>query len=396
MDKVTSCDVCDYQLTTEEIEKNITLCPQCHAPLFVKALSEFGSEEIDLAIHSLMHILSKHRFDYLNKKLSGNIKKISKREEYWLKKWTNLYWLRPGNAVARALQCITIENAGIDLPDPMLDLGGGDGIFTAALRGYDFIPEFDMYRSLDLKSKDIYDFYEPGAYKNVITNAGKEIDSLLDIRSALVNKAGELGAFGSCITGDARRTPYDDNYFKSIFTNILDYFFDEDFDSVFKEIQRILSSDGQLLTVVQTDKQINGMFYGPKGARLKKEGNTEFSDLHFSLDRGRAGISEGKQENYLNLSKDAWVEKFESSGFEVLGIYNGMSPMIVNLWDTELRPFSVQLIKLADLLDGAGFKQNIKAKVVSFLSKYYEMYVSDFHELDIDEAGAIIIHARKK
>ena len=27
MDKLTSCDVCEYKLTTEEIERNITLCP---------------------------------------------------------------------------------------------------------------------------------------------------------------------------------------------------------------------------------------------------------------------------------------------------------------------------------------------------------------------------------
>ena len=67
-----------------------------------------------------------------------------------------------------------------------------------------------------------------------------------------------------------------------------------------------------------------------------------------------------------------------------------------DVWDTECRPFSVQHIKLADLLYGVGLKQNIKAKVVSFLLKYYEMYVSDFHETHIDEAGVITIHARKK
>ena len=218
MDKLSSCEVCGYNLTNEEIEKSITLCPQCHAPLNVKALAEFGSNEIDLAVHSLMHVLSSHRFDYLMKKSSGKIKTITEREKYWLNKWSNLYWLRPGNAVARALQCITIEDAGIDLPDPMLDLGGGDGIFTAAMRGYDFKPDFDMYRSLNLSGKDIYDHYEPGAYENAIIKPGKEIESLLDIRSSLVNKAGELGAFKSCMTGDARKTPYEDNFFKSIFT----------------------------------------------------------------------------------------------------------------------------------------------------------------------------------
>ena len=251
------------------------------------------------------------------------MRKISDREKYWLNKWTNLYWLRPGNAVSKAQQCIEIENAGIKLPDPMLDLGGGDGIFTAALRGFDFQPEFDMYRSLDLKSKDIYNHYEPGGYKNVITKKGKEIESLLDIRSSLVNKANELGAFKNCIVGDARKTPYNDNHFKSIFTNILDYFFDEDFDNVLEEIHRILASDGELLTVVQTDKQLNGMFYGPKGNKLIKEGKDVLGQLHLSLDRGRAGISDGTLEHYLNLSESEWIEKVENSGFEVINILKG-------------------------------------------------------------------------
>jgi hypothetical protein len=61
----------------------------------------------------------------------------------WLRDLLNVYWLRPENALWRALNCKALEE--VTFTSPSLELSCGDGVFRFLLAGGDFDTSFDVF-----------------------------------------------------------------------------------------------------------------------------------------------------------------------------------------------------------------------------------------------------------
>jgi SAM-dependent methyltransferase len=353
----------------------------------VKSLAEFGAREDDLALHGLMSVLSAERLAYIKKKTEGQLRVLTDRDRHWLRTWVGLYWLRPGNAVIKAHDCIVLEQQQITLPEPLLDLGCGDGIFTTAWRGFAFDPDFDMYRSLDLSSKDVYDYYEEGAYRSAIAIPGLKVAAGIDIRDSLVRKAQDLGSFEEVRVADARSIPYPDGAFGSVFTNIIDYFHSDDVALVLHEVLRVLRPGGEFLAIVTNNFFQDGMFFGPHAAKLVANGSLRTAELYRLLDRGRSSV-----ENYSQRTSQQWQALLEDHGFATIRNITFRPQGLWKLWDTELRPFFVPLMKAVLALESLGLRAPVKRNAVGWLCDYLEMYLDELYS----ETGCSnLLHVRK-
>jgi len=142
-----------------------------------------------------------------------------------LRKYLQLYWLRPENGLLATFKSKIIENYSFS--SPSLDISCGDGLFMFLHLGGSFDYDFDYFK--DTKARefshnsfiDIYNSYNE-VYQVPIKNRPKEVITYgTDWKQSLINKASKLNLFQNLILHDNNVKPFPlpDNYFKNIHSN---------------------------------------------------------------------------------------------------------------------------------------------------------------------------------
>ena len=66
-------------------------------------------------------------------------------DEELLRRYLNIYWLRPENAFWTVLRSLAWRQ--VAMPSPSIDLSCGDGVFSFVHAGGAFGPSFDVFQS---------------------------------------------------------------------------------------------------------------------------------------------------------------------------------------------------------------------------------------------------------
>jgi SAM-dependent methyltransferase len=258
-----------------------------------------------------------------------------------------MYWLKPFDSIndtANAMALLEFDWS----KRPILEIGGGDGVFSFIMHGGEFNFSEDRYTQTDLlKGGDIYDVYKKESNLKIKKTAALKYDAGLDLKLSHLYKGRETMLYksGNLISSNPERLPFKDNVFSEIFL----YTFHglNDYKSSLKEIKRILNKDGKLL-VVAVNKIVRDNFICYRIHKYCQNRNwNRLSEYFLKLDCGRFDEIGGI------FSKDLkeWRELFGDTGFKVVDIYSQVSPLLWIIYDTQTRPILRPLIRLSILLE---------------------------------------------
>ena len=187
-----------------------------------------------------------------------------------LKKFLNLYWLRPENGLLLTFKSQAISS--YDFQEPSMDLSCGDGLFMFLHLGGVLDDEVDYFLSTKAKdfghSKefiDIYDSYSEDYDVKIEKYSDTKVDYGLDLKQHLLNKASKLDLYSNLINHDNNNPlPFDDNSFNFIHSNSV--YWVPDPEKLLSEILRILKPGGKAVLELMTPyhHQIFLYFYQKK------------------------------------------------------------------------------------------------------------------------------------
>jgi SAM-dependent methyltransferase len=259
-----------------------------------------------------------------------------------LKQFLNVYWLRPENALWRALNCYAIRDVEFD--EPSLDLSCGDGIFSFLRAGGKFDTDFDIFQGTDyldsfFENEDIYNSVPDGYSPTVTKEPEYQVTVGTDWKEALLEKADRLDMYRELKQHDNNNPlPFEDDRFKTIFSNSA--YWIENIDLHLSEINRVLHPDGKAILVLKTPAvhQFLETLQADYGELL----GDELIDI---LDRGRRN-----NKQHLH-DREGWTNKLQEAGFDVVDCRTSVTSLHAGLWDIGLRPVSPHLIKMAYSLE---------------------------------------------
>lgn len=263
---------------------------------------------------------------------------IDMSEATWLRKFLNVYWLRPENALWRANNCKILED--IEFTSPSLDLSCGDGVFSFLLAGGEFEDEFDIFGAVDnldqfFDDEDIYNAYSESYDPAIKSRPNYQITVGTDWKADLLAKAETLDLHEKLIQHDNNEPlPFEDNRFQTVFSNSV--YWVDNLDTHLNEIRRVLDDSGKAVLVLKTTHIRN--FLQALWDDWKDELGNELIDM---IDRGR-------KDHYAHLYDDVgWTARLEDAGLSIKDRYPSASQFHGRVWDLGLRPISPHLIKMA-------------------------------------------------
>lgn len=370
------CSVCG-ELNNPEND----FCKRCFSPVNIKKLSDINKEELDFCISSLLNHITDKKLKHIKEK-----KRISVSP--FFKKYLNVYWARPENAMWRTIEAEIISKfRETYLPYPMLDLGCGDGINISILFGYEFGRNFDMFKSVDFSKIDIYDCYRKGELGVEIITKGDKIGIGIDIKKSLVNRAQELGTYDRIVECDVRKMLLNDKTFNSIYSNVIKDFNDNDVNLVLREAHRVLNDGGYLVLTTPNEKHNKFLYFYPLYEENKGK-DRDFAEMCKTLDRGRSTYSVQQK------TKEEWGIQLRKNGFKLVECFYYANKDVMKLWDIGFRPFSPFLINLANSLDKLELRIKFKNKIISLTEEHLSIFLDEY-ETD-EKNGAYMILVAKK
>jgi len=299
------------------------------------------------------------------------------------------YWLRPENALWRARDFQLLDS--VELTEPCLDFGAGDGAFSFIRAGGEFSLEHDAFSEIRDTSKfyeggDIYDQTSKEIELLIRKNASYKIDTAFDVKENLLAKAKKLNFYNHEVKGDGnKRLPFEDQQFQTIFSNIIYWLTDP--LSVTVELCRVLRNSGKIVLLVPSENLANYSFY--KKYFLDQGGPESLSFLKM-LDFGRI-------ERNIKISRDSngWEEIFKLAGMKTIERKSYISGALVRLWDVGLRPFSPFLVEMANHLDPIS-RAKIKKRWVDETYPLFSGFLSSQETIEKGEPNAFFLYVLEK
>jgi SAM-dependent methyltransferase len=259
----------------------------------------------------------------------------------WLKDFLNVYWLRPENALWRALNCKAL--AGLEIQNPSLNLSCGDGVFSFLLNGGNFSTDFDVFRGAgDLEAfyedTDIFDV-SPSEYTPAISrrpNISMTVGT--DLKPNQLEKAKALDFYDEVVAQDNNEPlPFMDDRFETVYSNSAHWA--ENISLHLSEIERVLSPDGTAILQLKTPAITS--FLEKLRSEYESDLGTELINI---VDRGRS-------DHYAHLHEpDIWADYLRDAGLCVVERRQTVTWVHSRLWDIGLRPISPHLIRMANSL----------------------------------------------
>lgn len=272
-----------------------------------------------------------------------------------------MYWLKPFDAVNDAANAMALSK--FDWSEkPILEIGGGDGVFSFVLHGGEFKFLDDRYDQTDVsRQEDIYDVYKKGLTLKVKKIPPFQYDLGIDLKLNHLLKSREtmLYKHNNLISSKPEALPIKNNIFSTVFL----YTFHglTDYKEALREIRRVIKKDGKLLMIV-VNKTVKDHFICYKIHKYcKKMGLNKMSDYFLKLDDGRFAEIGRK----FAKSIQEWKTLCNEAGFQIEDIYTQVSPMLWRIYDTQTRPFLKVFIHLNYLLKRVCLK-----RIMKFLSVY--------------------------
>lgn len=257
-----------------------------------------------------------------------------------LKNYLNLYWLRPENGLICAFKSKVFED--LKFESPSLDLSCGDGLFMAIHQGGVFKDDVDYFISTNAsefshsKFVDIYNHYEENYEVEYIKKPEIEIDFGCDWKQALLDKASKLGLYKKLILHDNNNLPlpFPDDHFKTIYSNSV--YWVKNVEGPIKDLYRITKPGGTVGLELLTPYLLKTL------DNFEKFLSAEAIEI----------LNRQRRETMPGLKKyDGWNKIISNTEFEIKEVRSVFPhKMIVDIWNTGLRPISHLLIQMSNAL----------------------------------------------
>jgi SAM-dependent methyltransferase len=259
-----------------------------------------------------------------------------------LRRFVEMYWLRPENALWMTLRSEALRT--IELARPSIDVSCGDGVFSFLHMGGRFDPAFDVFTSVDhldrvrTQHADMFDAAGPNYQPKIQARPQERFDIGADCKAAMLAKAKTLHFYGELVEQDNNHPlQFDNESFATIYCNAA--YWVRIIDSFLSELGRIIRSDGKIVLQVKLDSMRRYTL-----SQFKPVLGERFLDL---IDRGRMDC-------WPSLTDRAtWEQRFADAGLSIVSAIPLVTRTHSHLWDIGLRPIAPQLVRMANALSPA-------------------------------------------
>tara|TARA_Y200000002_G_C22664919_1_gene657545 strand:- start:742 stop:1692 length:951 start_codon:yes stop_codon:yes gene_type:complete len=287
-----------------------------------------------------------------------------KEDNNLLREYTNMYFLRPENAIGAYRRALAMNNNEMNWKKGMnMDISCGDGVFSYIAAGGKFNEFFDMFINVDEKSiTDLHTNRETDIFNNDYENY-KNLGEIVktkpdynfsigtDWKQSLLDKAERIGLYNKLILQDNNKTlNVDTESINNIYTNSI--YWVDNIDLHIREIYRVLIENGSVLLQIKTNEIVN---IHPTNLDL---GIFSSSSLNI-IDRGRL-------KSWKSIKKlEWWLKKFETNGFRVETVKPTFTKEQIMVWHYGFRPFAHTLVKVFNKLSIKERTENKKEIIES-------------------------------
>lgn len=269
-----------------------------------------------------------------------------------LKRYFQVYWLKPFDGVNDTANAWALSQ--FEWAKPILEVGGGDGVFSFIMHGGEFVLTDDRYSQTDpTKSDDIYDVYHKDRSLNVKQNAQLRYQVGVDLKLSHLYKSAETKLYEALISSKPEALPLGPNLFKTVFL----YTFHglTDYRKTLGEIRRVIQPDGTLLMIAFNRAVSQHFVCYPLHRYCEHRGWKKLSSYFRGLDGGRYEEISG-----FGYTLGEWERFLEETGFGLTDVYNQVSPLAWRTYDFQTRPLLKVLIRWNWLLGRLHLKTLVK------------------------------------
>jgi peptidoglycan/xylan/chitin deacetylase (PgdA/CDA1 family)/SAM-dependent methyltransferase len=346
------CPICNKNNAVNE-----NFCKYCRYPLGVKKINEFNDKDTFVHLSSLLEITKKGKL-FENDELNRLYDELF-----------SLYWLRPETALFSFMEASLISKfKGNYLKYPVLDLGCGDGMFSAIAFGSKINKKYDNFEIIDFNKTDPYDSYEKLPSDFFVSRCDK-IGYGLDIKENSVKRSKDLKIYDDVKTGDIRELPFKDKSVSSVYSNMLDDVKTKDLGKVFSEAHRVLKENGYFVFTSPTENFKDFLFYCNKAKEFEIIGDSENSKLYMKYNRGRS--------EWESRSLEFWKKILSENSFELIEYIQYADDDFLKFWDIGLRPFFKDTLNFKNIMRTKGILNPFKGIFVDAMKSYLHKYVKE-------------------
>lgn len=278
-------------------------------------------------------------------------------------RFLSMYWLKPFDAVNDAANAWSLRQ--FPWEPPILEIGGGDGVFSFIMHGGAFAFGDDRYDQADPRREgDIFDVYRSGQLLTVQRPAVLRYEVGVDLKWSHLLKAGETHLYHNRVLSWPEPLPFASRSFKTVFLyfphGLIELGKRLDYRRVLDEVHRVLVPGGTLV-MTAVNYGIRRFFVcHPLRLTFERRGWRRLAAYFAKLDAGRYEELTG-----LGLSRTGWEALLDNHGFSLVGAWTQVRPFAWRLYDMQTRPMLRSLIHWNLLMRRLGLKQVAKALWIS-------------------------------
>jgi SAM-dependent methyltransferase len=270
-----------------------------------------------------------------------------------------MYWLKPFDAVNDAANAWSLRR--FLWKEPILEVGGGDGVFSFIMHEGKFAFADDRYDQADPgRPGDIFDVYRPGQRLTVRRRAGIVYEAGVDLKWSHILKCHETGLYRRLAVASPERLPFAAGSFNTVFLyfphGLAEYGGAMSYESTLAEVRRVLRPGGTLLmTAVNRDIRRHFVCY-PLHRFFATRGWRRASEYFRRLDAGRYAEVSG-----LGRTPAEWETLLDAHGFRPEEAWTQVRPFAWRIYDVQTRPVLRTLIRVHRVLRPIHLRAAIKA-----------------------------------
>lgn len=283
-----------------------------------------------------------------------------------------MYWLKPFDCINDAANATALLQFDWS-KSPIVEIGGGDGVFSFIMHGGRFNFLNDRYGQTDIYKKgDIYDVFNANDNLEISARASLRYDVGIDLKRSHLLKSAQTGMYKYLISSLPETLSLKKNYFGTVFLYIFHGL--TDYDKTLAEIRGAMKNDGTLLMIAVNDSVKSNFVCFNLYKYFKKMNLNRLSDYFFRLDSGR----HDEIGDIFSKSPEEWKLLLEKNRFRVEAFSSQVSPFLWRIYDTQTRPFLNVLIRFDHMLEILRLKAVFK---MVWMCAWFPLVLLSYHFL---------------
>ena len=312
-----------------------------------------------------------------------------------LQSFAELYWLKPYDIPWDALTAYQVASR-IPAEGSLLDLGCGDGLFSALMFGARLATDADRFCGAQPRQQAILpdqqgDIYERAWIPRLARPPARQIAMGLDLKPHQLAVAKHLGLYQALVQGSFEAHQLPSSSYDAVFS-VFAFYWADDLDRATAQVARILKDGGEFLVTLPSE-HLYGLHLA---ARLAEpEHSAGAASRYFeSLDGGRRRLTTRHAR-----SQAEWREHFARHSLQLIDVVPIVNQLMFTMQDLGQRPFLPELIRHANTVIAPEQRDALKRYLCErfypeFLKPFYQGLEGDpgvqhaYYSIHLRKAGA--------